>query len=275
MSKPTSSIRPAAASVLTERHIGPFRLIEAQHPPGTKVRAHAHEHDALSFVVAGAFGETVQSRPFECEPLTALLTPGGAWHKNHFGPVGARTFYVEFLDSTHPLAPPPGAREPTQFRGVPVARGLQLRDGLQRHRGMGDTELQLEELLAASWSRLNPAPRRPDVGPGWLTTVEEMIRTCSADPITLSALAAEVDVHPVYLARVFRDRHRCSISEYRHRVRVDRAVDMIARSEQSLGKIGLSVGFYDQSHFNRIFRREAGTTPGQWRSVSARMPSIE
>lgn len=275
----TSFTRPAAASVLRERKLGAFRLIEAHHPPDTAVPGHAHEHAALSFVVAGAFAETIQSRPFECGPLSALLTPAGVRHNNQFGSEGARTFYVEFRDATHPLAPPARACEPRQFRGVPVARGLRLRDQLDTRGptaadGLSavDGELQLEELLAATWSRLDPRPAGSEPRPRWLTQVEEAIRAQSQKGVTLSKLAEQFDVHPVYLARTFREHYGSSVGQYLRRHRVDRAIETIAGQEgHPLGQIGISLGFYDQSHFNRVFGRNTGMTPGRWRSVSSRM----
>ena len=44
-----------------------------------------------------------------------------------------------------------------------------------------------------------------------------------------------------------------------------RARDLLRRPAHSLAEVSLQCGFADQSHFNRIFRREIGVTPGVWR----------
>jgi AraC-like DNA-binding protein len=46
---------------------------------------------------------------------------------------------------------------------------------------------------------------------------------------------------------------------------------MLVRSEVPLCEIAATLGFCDQSHFTRTFRRVAGMSPGQYaRSVTGR-----
>jgi AraC-like DNA-binding protein len=40
---------------------------------------------------------------------------------------------------------------------------------------------------------------------------------------------------------------------------------MLARGSEGLGEVALECGFYDQSQFGRIFKRETGMTPGEYR----------
>jgi transcriptional regulator GlxA family with amidase domain len=49
------------------------------------------------------------------------------------------------------------------------------------------------------------------------------------------------------------------------RVRIDRAMDLMAQSEVPLSQIALATGFCDQAHFANAFRRAAGMSPTQWR----------
>jgi transcriptional regulator GlxA family with amidase domain len=49
------------------------------------------------------------------------------------------------------------------------------------------------------------------------------------------------------------------------RRRIERAQEMLARSNLPLSEIALATGFSDQSHLARLFRQLVGTTPGQFR----------
>ncbi len=40
---------------------------------------------------------------------------------------------------------------------------------------------------------------------------------------------------------------------------------MLARGSEGLGEVALECGFYDQSQFGWIFKRETGMTPGEYR----------
>ena len=44
-------------------------------------------------------------------------------------------------------------------------------------------------------------------------------------------------------------------------MRVEKARDMLLRSQVNLTEVALQSGFYDQSHFSRHFKRVYGTTP--------------
>jgi AraC-like DNA-binding protein len=47
--------------------------------------------------------------------------------------------------------------------------------------------------------------------------------------------------------------------------RVERAKDLLQRSDLPLAEIALTCGFADQSHLGRVFGRMVGTPPGAWR----------
>jgi AraC family transcriptional regulator len=78
-------------------------------------------------------------------------------------------------------------------------------------------------------------------------------------------VAQEIDVHPVHLARVFRDYWGCSPGELIRWRRLDRAADLLRRSRLSGAEIAAEVGFVDQSHLIRAFRATYGVSPGEYR----------
>jgi AraC family transcriptional regulator len=122
--------------------------------------------------------------------------------------------------------------------------------------------LALELLAIASRSGAAPEPHS-----AWLARATELVDEEYARPLALSALAAEVGIHPVHLARGFRARHGRSVGSYLREVRVRRAAERLAATNESIADIALAVGFADQSHMNRWFVRLMGTTPGAYRRV--------
>jgi len=78
-------------------------------------------------------------------------------------------------------------------------------------------------------------------------------------------LAKIAGVHPVHFARTFRRVYGCTISDYVRGLRVARAM-LLLRGTAPLDEIALAIGFADQSHFCREFKRVAGVTPGEFRS---------
>jgi len=66
--------------------------------------------------------------------------------------------------------------------------------------------------------------------------------------------------------------------QYLLKQRVERAKELLKQAEISLVDVALTVGFQTQAHFTTVFKRFAGDTPYQWRSVhlaqSAPLPIV-
>ena len=76
-------------------------------------------------------------------------------------------------------------------------------------------------------------------------------------------------MHPVHLAREFRRFQRCTIGEYIRQLRIERACRQLHASDEPLATIASAVGFSDQSHFSRTFKRLIGMTPAGYRATFA------
>ena len=94
----------------------------------------------------------------------------------------------------------------------------------------------------------------------------ELCRAAGRIPSS-AEIARALGLHPVYLARVVRAATGRSLSELRRAFAVREAADRLAGGERAPSEIALEVGFADQSHLNRAFRAELGTTPGRYRAA--------
>lgn len=88
-----------------------------------------------------------------------------------------------------------------------------------------------------------------------------------AEPPSLAELAGAVGVSRFALLRAFRAKHGLPPYAYLNQHRVRRARVMIARGEP-LAEVAVSVGFIDQAHLSRHFRRTVGVTPGEYRRAT-------
>ena len=57
----------------------------------------------------------------------------------------------------------------------------------------------------------------------------------------------------------------CSPLEYIHRLRINRACDLLLSTTDSILSISLAVGFDSVSSFNRQFIQATGLPPSKWR----------
>jgi AraC family transcriptional regulator len=75
-------------------------------------------------------------------------------------------------------------------------------------------------------------------------------------------------VDPAHLARTFRAHYRCSIGDFVRRLRVERASCELTDTDTPMADIALGLGFFDQSHFSRVFKDQTGLTPTEFRAAS-------
>jgi AraC family transcriptional regulator of arabinose operon len=87
--------------------------------------------------------------------------------------------------------------------------------------------------------------------------------------LTVSALAAEVDLSPSRFAHLFRNETGASPIRYLHELRLAYACRLLERTSLTIQTIVVQVGS-DPSHFVRKFRRQYGLSPRDWRSAVAK-----
>jgi len=125
--------------------------------------------------------------------------------------------------------------------------------------------LMLEIAVEISRRRMIASERKP---PAWLQRVRELLDEEFAKPLTLPEIGRTINIHPVHVARTFRQHYGCSVGEYVRKVRVEFACREAAHSYMSLSDIAYAAGFSDQSQFTRAFKRIMGITPGAFRAAS-------
>jgi len=86
---------------------------------------------------------------------------------------------------------------------------------------------------------------------------------------TLSEIAAEVRVSPVYLTQVFQQVEGLPLYRYQLRMRLARSLDLLPRYDD-LTELSLDLGFSSHSHFSAAFRQTYGHSPSEFRHLTQR-----
>ncbi|MFC7450811.1 helix-turn-helix domain-containing protein [Rhodococcus daqingensis] len=83
----------------------------------------------------------------------------------------------------------------------------------------------------------------------------------------LIPLADLLDVSPFLLSRTFTAVTGVSVTRYRNRVRVGRALARLEEGERDLAGLAADLGFADQAHLTRTMRAHLGRTPSGVRAL--------
>jgi AraC-like DNA-binding protein len=121
------------------------------------------------------------------------------------------------------------------------------------------------ELLVKLRDPEPPPHARGGLPPGAMRRVHEYVEAHVSENIELSMLATIADLSLYHFAREFKRSAGVTPHSYLVHKRVERAKDMLARTDYSLTEIALAAGFSDQSHLARHFRQIVGSTPREFR----------
>jgi AraC-like DNA-binding protein len=250
--------RPAIRGVCEVLHA---RFVEHAYP--------LHTHDAWTVFIVdeGAICYDLASRSRAADrPMVSLLPP----HVAHDGrPSNSAGYRKRVLYLETPMLG-------EQLVGAAVDRPF-LSDGLLRRRlsalhdllGCPDELLEAETRLHFIVERLRFHLGQPGEGSPEPTTGElaERLRALLDERVfeqlTMADAAAALDASPTRLARSFQAAFGIPPHAYVTGRRLDAARARILEGEP-LADVATAVGFFDQAHLTRRFRRYLGTTPGRY-----------
>jgi len=149
--------------------------------------------------------------------------------------------------------------------------GMKVYDGLytwakhlhqQKH-----TQAPVEQLLLDVYHKYlksGSAKKAPE----WTKELKEMIQDQMDTNMSLSLQQAsdELEINPAYLSREFSKYFdNLSFGDYIRKMRIEKAILLMENTSYSLTEIAYLTGFSDQSHFNRIFKKQTGQNPSTYR----------
>ncbi|SEK94502.1 two-component system, response regulator YesN [Paenibacillus sp. cl141a] len=98
----------------------------------------------------------------------------------------------------------------------------------------------------------------------------EYIQDHYADPITLTGVARQFHFNASYLSSYFASYNGEGFSEYLNKIRLEKAMELLLTTELTISEISASVGYSDQSYFTKVFKKQTGISPSQFRRQDAR-----
>jgi AraC family transcriptional regulator len=241
---------------------------DLQHAVPRKLPKHAHELPFFALLLRGYYGEQYGRERKQFSPFTVMFRPAGIPHQDEIGPQGLRFFEIELRPKWQVWIA--GCSGNLRFACEDSRGGemlwLTVRLFRELFGGVVADSFAVESLLAELVGYAGRLPKEETrQSPAWLARVMGKLQVEHCEKVTLDELSGEAGVHPVHLSRVFRRFVGEGIGEYVHRLRIRTACERLLAPEATLADVSFAVGFADQSHFCRVFRRITGMTPQTFR----------
>ena len=83
--------------------------------------------------------------------------------------------------------------------------------------------------------------------------------------LNISQIARHFGLHPDYITRIFKKDKGILISDYINETRIKKAKNYLRSTNMKISEIAVAVGIENLQTFNRIFKKNVGITPGNYR----------
>ncbi|MFD0671114.1 AraC family transcriptional regulator [Cohnella sp. GCM10027633] len=100
----------------------------------------------------------------------------------------------------------------------------------------------------------------------YVDKVIDFVEMNYAMKITVEDIANFIGLNRSYLCSLFKQRMNESIQEYLIRYRINKACEMMGNVQLTIGDISRSVGYNDPLLFSKIFKKQKGVSPNNYRA---------
>ncbi len=94
----------------------------------------------------------------------------------------------------------------------------------------------------------------------------DYIKSNFNEDISLTLVSKHLQVSEAYLSRLFKKETGENFINYLTDLRVEKAKDMLKSTDLTINEISQLVGYYNQEHFSRVFKKYEGCSPNRYRN---------
>lgn len=95
--------------------------------------------------------------------------------------------------------------------------------------------------------------------------IKQFITEHSHEDISLEVLAKKVDLSPIYISKLFKEKLGINYIDFLTECRMGKAKKLLADPEISLKTIALEVGYHEPNYFSKVFKKMNELSPTEYR----------
>ena len=111
----------------------------------------------------------------------------------------------------------------------------------------------------------NVVSKRQERSGDIIKTARKYIEDHFDKDISLDDVSRVVNISPYYFSKVFKEECGLNFIEYLTNIRIDKAKELLEKSNLSIKEICISCGYTDPNYFSRSFKKNVGVTPTEYK----------
>ncbi len=247
------------------------------------MRTHAHREGHLTFLLNGPPAVvTIDEIPHLVDQGAGVAI--NPWQPHSFQPTSADqpSVYLVAYICDRWLDSDQEGRGSLRFGGNAIRVGTTLRSicaslahVLVTNASYRIVNRYLNQLFDASFEESWRGIRKPDLRRRREAPIDFRVRKSLrilddglAQGIELDAVARDAGLSRPHFFKLFRENTGVTPALYANTMRIERALDRLVSSPNSITDIGYELGFTSQSHFTHFFSSHVGIAPTQYRTIA-------
>jgi len=254
-------------NLLSEKRIAKFSFSRYIMENELALPPHFHKNGYFSFLMDGQINETINNHSYLRTPGMVVYHPADTPHVNALISRQATLFNIECVEIDKRILNFPSNFHDAHIifdeRIVKLLRSIfndinRKIDHIQICNKVHDLYLKCEK---------SNCKKKFFDRPDWLKFLLNFINRNYSESITLEHLAEIVNKHPVHISRSFKKYMLCTVSAYIMKIRIEKASQIIRNEQPVLAQLAYDMGFADQSHFSRVFKKYVNVSPSLYKKM--------
>lgn len=238
-----------------------FEVSITHHENGSSIPLHAHDLPYLCFSMAGFYEEKSNEKSI-IEPGVVLYRNSGYEHANQFLEKDGLCLNIEMKHPEKMTGQHEFQLPTAEFQRKVTTDISKLLVSIDQDLPTDIIDIQCYESVFGHFQE-----RQVNGDVKWIKKVIAYIHDNPTENISLEKLHQEFQLHANYIVRKFKEVTGYKLSEYLTKFRVEQSIQDLIQTQNNIGEIALDNGFYDQSHFNRSFKKHIGTSPMKFKKI--------
>lgn len=255
--------------ISTEQYqIGEITIVHSSFHNFSNCPWHYHNNAHFAFTIKGTLTETHKRKEIELSPGCLMYNHSQEQHCNSNYSESVSALQIDIEDDWFNTYDTMYSRlEGVHILESPLLKQIFFKLFNEVNAFDEASPIAIEYLLVHAIELMLSSQKTKECNkPDWVNKLTDLLRSKCSEKLTLTVVAMELNLHPVYLCQQFPLFFNCSFGEYIRKLRIEKAVQyMLKREEMSLTEISYDCGFADQSHFIRTFKNNVGVTPFNFR----------